>query len=188
MVTLKTTLLEGGKKGILAEKLIQEASKQFFSLGVNAIETKCNELREKTLAEWKTRNPADYMKEYGLCKTTFHKGIVELEPLFNLYEPESICVYIYDTKNNMTNIDVPMTLEKLDDSLKTWKLHVFLRNFERKNNTLHEIVDLTNIEEVVFHELLHACGDSKWLGRCDGVIRPQIVGIEAIKQLLTKKT
>ena len=186
MVTLKTTLCEGNKKGLLAEKRIREAFHNFFSIGVESIEIKCNELREQMLSEWKLRNTNDFMTEYCLSETTYHKGIEEATPTFDLCEPESIEVCIYAEKSLHTNSLVPMCVEQLDAVYKAWRLHIFLRNFDRKDETLHYTGSCTTIEEGMFHELLHTCGDLPSRGRVDGIVRYNIIGIKAVQQLLSK--
>lgn len=82
-----------------------------------------------------------------------------------------------------------MGIIPLDREGKKLKLLVFLKNFERKRETLHWIGFYLNsraltIEDVTYHELLHACGDAKWRGYHDGVVRHNIIGIKAIQELL----
>lgn len=187
MVTLKMALREDAEKGLLAEERIWEAFQNFFSLGVKSIEEKCNRLRNEMLMKWKRENAEDFMTEYGLSDVTYQKGIEEATPTFDLYEPESIEVKIYETRICPSNPRASMAIEKSDKEGKVWRLHVFLRNFERKEETLHWIEFCMKIEKVMFHELLHACGDSPWRGRVDGVIRHYIIGIEAIQQLLSER-
>lgn len=186
MVILRMVLCEGESKGKRAEGIIRLAFQRYFSLEVKAIEKICNERRENLLKEWNMNPPNSFMTKYNLSKITYERGIWEATPTFDLYEPKQIDLCIFKTITHPKNPSTAMSIQKLDEEGKMLRLNVFLKTFEERGKTFHWIGYCMSIDKCTFHELLHACGDASWRYRHDGLIRHNIIGIEAIQQLLNE--
>ena len=186
MPELEVVVCEGESIGKRACNSINELVCRFFSLGITQIEIQCNLRRSNLLADWRKQNPDTYMSEYSLNDTTYRQGICEAEPLFELSEPLKISVYIWCTRVSTGNQgDAPAEIECIDNQDNIFKLHVYLKMFELHNNILYCKGSNTSLEDILIHELLHACGDSPWNNRIDGLIRHNIIGIKAVQPLLT---
>ena len=175
---------DGGKKGESCRKTMEIACENFFGCGVKKIEDACNDRREKLMREWGGRNPNDPMLEYCLS-TSFGQGVEEITPPFDLYEPETIEVYILEGDKSQGNEGLaPMEIGPLDEGLTRWKLYVYLDVMDYANNNLRWTGFRESIEEITYHELLHASGDSCWRGKHDGILRHNLIGITCVKECL----
>lgn len=173
---------DGGKKGESCRKAMEKACENFFGCGVKKIEDCCNHRREKLMREWGGRNPEDPMLEYA-PETSFKRGIEEITPPFDLYEPETIEVYILEGEESQQNRGLaPMEIASLNEGFTRWKLYVYLDVMGYANNNLQWRG--LSIEEVTYHELLHASGDIPSRGKPDGILRPNLIGIMCVKECL----
>ena len=84
-----------------------------------------------------------------------------------------------------------MDTKPLDEELRKWELHAYLDVMGYSDGLLEWTGFDLSIEEVTYHELLHACGDdNNWRkGRIvDGVIRHNIIGVTSVKECLKRQT
>jgi hypothetical protein len=182
---------QGGEKGEKCKTAIEEACGKFFSCDLKEIEKFCNAESSKRQREWKTKDQSSSMREYGLPDKTFSDGIKEAEPLFELYEPELIKIYILEDERSSVNPKAAMDTKPLDEELRKWELHAYLDVMGYSDGLLEWTGFDLSIEEVTYHELLHACGDdNNWRkGRIvDGVIRHNIIGVTSVKECLKRQT
>ena len=78
----------------------------------------------------------------------------------------------------------PAEIKPIDHQRSIFKLCIYLKMFELHNNILYHKSSNTFLQDILIHELLHTCGDAPWNNRVDGLIRHNIIGIEAIRPLL----
>jgi len=171
----------GGKKGDKCKNILQNACKKFFSIGIDNIENACNVERERLIKEWKGKNPNEQIKEFNF-HISYKQGIEELSPIFQLYEPIEMNVHIVEGIKPENR--VPMSVRPLDEELKKWDFFVFLDNLDYSDDILKWTGFIESVDDLVYHELFHTCGDNKDTGRIDGIIRYNIVGIKCIKELI----
>lgn len=177
---------DGGEKGESCKRIIEKACKDFFGCGVKKIENACNDRREKLMWEWQSRNPDDPMLECGL-QISFRQGVEEITPSFDLYEPEAIEVYILEGERSQGNEGLAaMDIRPLNKELTRWKLHVYLDVMDYVNSNLQWRGFRESIEEITYHELLHASGDNPLRGKHDGILRHNTIGIVCVKECLYK--
>ena len=125
---------DGGKKGESCRKTMEIACENFFGCGVKKIEDACNDRREKLMREWGGRNPEDPI-EYDL-QVSFKRGIEEITPPYDLYEPETIEVYILEGEKSQQNEGLAaMDIRPLNEELTRWKLCVYLDVMDYANFT-----------------------------------------------------
>jgi len=182
MTEISFSKCDGGKKGESCRKTMEIACENFFGCGVKKIENACNDRREKLMREWGGRNPEDPMLEYSL-PISFRQGIKEITPPFDLYEPETIEVYILEGEESQKNQGrAPMEIGSLNEGFTRWKLYVYLDVMGYANNNLQW--KGFSIEEVTYHELFHASGDIPSRGKHDGILRHNTIGIMCVKECL----
>jgi len=119
--------LERRQKGELVLCIIKKVVTSFFSLGIERIQSQCNEVVNKYLLSWNLKG-SELMTEYGLS-LTYKQGSLELEPPFSLFEPSSIEVNILDSYHP-TNRDIPAITQHSVDSRLNPKLIIFLEALE----------------------------------------------------------
>jgi len=176
---------EGGTEGRQVWAVLSETATKFFSLDLGDIQVACNRRRELLLQEWQHKSLDSVMSEYGLPDVTYGKGIEEARPPFDLFHPLRISVCIWAQRQSCGNEGLAaMELEIVDKEGRYARLHVFLRTLDKVDRDFHWRGFCMPIEDILIHELLHACGDAPWRGRVDGIIRHNIIGIEAVKRLL----
>jgi len=171
---------DGGKKGEKCKNILQKACDNFFSIGINNIENACNVERARLIKEWEEKNSNEQIKEFNF-NISYKQGIEELSPIFRLYEPIEINVYIDEGEKPKNR--VPMGVRPIDKELKKWDFFVFLDNLDYSDDTLKWTGFEESVDDLVYHELFHTCGDNKDTGKIDGILRYNIVGIKCIKEL-----
>lgn len=184
---LEVEVCEGGQAAREVCELICDMARKFFSLGVDAVESVCNSRRNFLLAQWRQEDPQNGMSLYGLPNITYQTAITEASPPFALLLPGKIYICVWSTRVSTGNQGLAaIELERIDKEGRITRLHVFLSMLDRAGNRYHWKGFCMPIEDMLVHELLHACGDTPWRGRQDGVIRHNIIGIEALKPLLER--
>lgn len=176
-------------KSTKCKNIINETCYKFFSIGIDKVEEACNNRINEIITECKTKHlDNDIMFVYDVDETIIYysssyncKDVVcQLCKPFELFMPEFIDIYIIKDKNN----DVPVQANKEKPIIE-----VFLDLIEWEDDTLVWRINQNNnkltrfpyyIEDIIYHELLHICGEII----CDGNIRYNWVGIVAIKKLL----
>ena len=181
MPKIKFRTCESGEKGEFGKEVISKAIGKFFRCGVEKIQQACNNRRDELLKDWDTMNPNEKMLKYGLSDTTFQQGKNEFTDPFELKEPEIIVIDIFERKLSSINPDRPAETQ----SVSPPEIYFYLHNFFYENNSLLCNLMFKNhrmtLEEIVYHELLHACGDYK----SDGVLRHNEIGIWCVEDLLS---
>jgi len=184
MVELIIQKCDGSKKGELCKELIEKACQNFFSCGVKKIENACNNRRTNLITRWQSKSLEAPMTEHNLT-IPYRQGIEEIIPLFELNEPETIELYVLEGERSERNEGLAaMDIRPLNNEHTRWKLNVYLDVMSHSNNNLQWTNSGESIEEITYHELLHACGDNPWTGKQDGILRYNIVGITCVKELL----
>jgi hypothetical protein len=178
-------LIEGAERGQKVARSADFLMKSYFALGIKNIEVECNRVAASFRDTWSLRASSTLMSEYHLS-ITYGDGCKELEPLYELFEPDSILVRILDSYHPL-NPDIPASTE-LSEPINPL-ITIYLKALEFADEEIIEKKSRNTLESIINHELLHACGDSPRL-RCeihDGVIRQTIVPREAIMNLSSKK-
>ena len=170
---------DGGRKGESCKRLIEKACESFFGCGVKKVENLCNDRRERLMREWRSKNLNDPMQEYKL-PISFGQGIEEITPPFELSEPETIEIYILEGEKSQVSERAAMDIRQVNDKLTGWELHAYLDVMDYSDNNLRWTGFGESIEEVTYHELLHACGDIKH----DGILRHNEIGVKCVKKCL----
>lgn len=185
MVEHEVEVCEGAQIGTQVCGSIVSTIERFFLVGLAQIEAACNQRRELLLACWRTQNPNAYMSQYGLPNITYGIGLAEAEPPFCLFEPQKISICVWSTRVSSGNQGrAAAELQWVDSQGSHSRLHVYLGVLNRRGDGFHWRGFCMPLEDILVHELLHACGDVPWRGRIDGVIRHNIIGIEAVRSLL----
>ena len=184
MPIISYEVIEGGQKGQTVALATNLATNKFFSLGVANIQNECNSVARRYCASWKTKPSEQKMSEYQLPDLTYAKGISEILPDFLLFEPSSIRVRIFN-RYCPSNPSIAATVLHSKDNPMNPTLILYLEILEVRNSTINWTGFSTSFESIIYHELLHACGDSPELRNeiHDGVIRHTMVCSEAINNL-----
>ena len=187
MVEIKAQVCEGGQAGKEIYDLVFRIANKFFSLNLADIANACNERRNLLVNCWRQKDPASLMREYGLPDIPYSKGVAEAAPPFELFEPQIMSICVWCTRVSTGNQGLAaMEVEVLEESRHA-RVHVYLRQFDKVGGRFHWKGFCMPLEDILIHELLHACGDVPWRGRPDGVVRHNIIGVEAIKPLLLRR-
>ena len=175
---------DGGERGTACKEMIAKAVSQFFSSGVKNIEDACNRKRALLLNAWRSKGQQTIMVEYGL-DIPYQRGIEEIAPPFELVEPKTIELYILEReRSHLNNGLATMDVRPLSESFDEWRLNAYLDVINPSVNPAHREDLVRSIEEAIFHELLHACGDVPWKGKHDGVLRQNLIGVGCVQELL----
>ena len=176
---------DGGERGKACKEIIKKAFGQFFACGVKNIEDACNRKRALLLNEWRGKAQQTIMLEYGL-DIPYQRGVEEIAPPFELAEPKTVELYILQRERSRLNNGLAtMDIRPLSKNFDEWRLNAYLDLMMDPSGDPAPQKDLVrSIEEAMFHELLHACGDVPWKGKHDGVLRQNIIGVRCIKELL----
>jgi len=176
--------VEGRIFGKIALEQTNQAIDKFFSIGVKRIEKALNEGAERAKKEWSSKATGMQMSNEGLSNLSYEAGVKELAIPFELFEPEKIVLDIVDSEYP-GNRDVPAAQDfiepKANNYKKSW-IRIFLRAFDFNGTQIVlRFSPGTPFRCVIYHELLHACGDTKDLrGIVDGAIRHSMIGCKAI--------
>ncbi len=175
---------DGGEGGKACKEIIEKAFSQFFACGVKNIEDACNRKRTILLNEWRSKGQQTIMVEYGL-DIPYQRGIGEIAPAFELAEPKTIELYILQRERSPLNNGLAtMDIRPLSDNFDEWRLNSYLDLLDPSGGPAQRNDFVRCIEEAIFHELLHACGDVPWKGKHDGGLRQNLIGVGCIKELL----
>ena len=114
---------------------------------------------------------------------TFEDGLSELHPPFELFEPSNIRINVLGSRNAM-NAKVGATITHFPHDPFNPILTIYLEPLEITDSTIRWKGFSNSFESIIYHELLHACGDSPILrnGIRDGVIRHTMIGTVSCKQ------
>jgi len=172
---------DGGEKGKLCREIAEKAFQKFFACGLERIENACNMKRKSLIAAWQTKNPDAAMVEYEL-PIPYTRGIEEITPPFVLKEPVSIEMYLLEGRRSEVHPYAPMNITYNKDFTRLI-LNVYLDLIKYSGGNVQIPEARESVEELVYHELLHACGDVKY----DGILRHNLIGIASVNDLLGKK-
>ena len=184
----------GGLKGEKIFHKINEASVIFFDvLGIQKINESCEKLR------------IDFLEALGKDRVhslQFPKEAVigELFLPFSLMEPKMIEIQFQETGPDDGHC-MDISPRSIQDGI--YRLLVYLETFKKQGGDFiwsrgykrltskaghYFIESLTpfTVKTAAFHEFLHASCESEWFGRKDGIIRPNLIGLNAILGLLEK--
>jgi hypothetical protein len=177
-------IIEGGQKGQKVALATNLAINKFFSLGIVNVQNECNSVARRYRALWNTRPSEQKMSECHLQDTTYAQGISEILPGFVLIEPSSIRIKIFN-RYHPSDSRIAAAVEHSKDNLMNPTLIIYLEILEVTDSTINWIGFSTSFESIIYHELLHACGDSPVLRKeiQDGLIRHTMVCNEAINNL-----
>jgi hypothetical protein len=168
----------------MARETADHAFRTFFRLGVRRIQEECNSLAAQDRAEWSLRDPESTMTDLGLPNTTYRDGIQELAIPFELFEPASISLDLVDTVYSPAPSCPAITVSLPDPRFSA--ITVFLPTLSFEGPLIRWRRD--TFECVIYHELLHACGDTEERrGIKDGVIRHTLVGCGAVERLRARE-
>ena len=183
MVNMNICRCDGGKRGEKCKNKIVQASDKFFRIGIKKIENACNNKRKILIEKWQEKNPNAKMNEYSLS-ISYSEGLKEIYPIFDLSEPEEISIFIIEgEKSKCNNGQAAMEIRPLDLNFKKWQLNAYLDVMDYLNDILEWRGFRESIEDITYHELLHACGDHPWNNRHDGILRHNLIGISCIKEI-----
>jgi hypothetical protein len=158
---------------------------KFFSLGVKNIQDEYNNVSNKYRIFWSLKPPTNLMGEYDLS-VTYEDGLRELQPAFELFEPITIHGKILDCYYPGNLLTAATIQHSIEDSMNPL-LTIYAKALQIKGSTTIVWAGFsTSFESIIYHELLHACGDSPILRKeiHDGVIRHTMVCSEAVNNLL----
>lgn len=188
-----------GDKGKKIYEEIEKAKRIFFEdLGVIKINNECDRLRRNFLSAVEQ----DRVFGFVYDKQQF---LEELRLPFELKEPEKIEVELL---NKETANRCMETYYQGPISSLSFGIRVYLEKFKEENGefvwdsdlgydrfcisngcvTRTEHVKRFTVRTAVFHEFLRTCGEIPEFGRKDGVIRPNIIGLNAILGLLERNS
>src|SRR5208282_1939511 len=184
MPTIQTNSVEGGPDGLVVESRSRQSINLFFSIGVLKIQEEMNRLAKIYVSEWKLKTVSDFMIEFGLPHTTYSEGINELQIPYALFEPTNIVLDIIDSSYPLNKL-TPACQSFLASGNNSSLVRIFLRALRIHGSDI-ELIDnsKTAFKCVVYHELIHACGDTPELrGIVDGVVRHTLIGCHALLNL-----
>jgi hypothetical protein len=165
------------KKGEEVVKHGTATMEQFFSLGIKNVERECNKISHKYQNMWSKYQKEEKIKEYPI-DVTYGKGLDELTLPFDLSEPREIVLKIVQDPTS----ESPKAALVSPCGPDTYMITIYLSHLRSDLN----VIDGTPFDHLMYEELLHACGDNPDRGIPDGVIRPLLVGCEAVSNLLER--
>jgi hypothetical protein len=174
-------------KGIKCREIIEETCTKFFLLDINEVETALNEKRKFWLSEWASKDFHDKIK-YKNEETEYEieKGMCQLALPFKLNTPKTITVNINKQGKRDAPAEVMFSNGKFDIDNISYKfekttLLIYLNLLQYDSDTIVWLGHYPYyLKDIVYHELVHICGDIV----CDGVIRHNMVGIDVINELI----
>jgi hypothetical protein len=152
-------------------KAIREAVCSFEGFGVAAVSRACN-LRRKEAIQRATRD--GIWRDYTAAVV-----IDELAPSFDLSFPSAIHI---DILSGFSSLNKERAAE-CDECAGI--IRIYFMQFECADGAWQWRGHQERVEEVVWHELLHVCGDSPSKGRTDGLLRQKWCGTEVIKEMVS---
>jgi len=125
----------------------------------------------------------------GLAGVTYADGIAELAPPFVLYQPRSLTLDVLDMAFP-NNPSVPAGQRFTNPEKTDSDVLMFLRAFDFTGNNLILLYNpLTSFRCIIYHELLHACGETPEVRNIrDGAIRHSMIGCDALTELEDEQT
>jgi hypothetical protein len=175
-------VIEGGQKGQRVALATKLAVDKFFSLGVTKIQNECNNVARRYSALWNAKS-SELMSEYHF-QITYTQGRSEIQPDFVLFEPSTIRINVFNSCCP-SNPSIAATVVHSRDNPMNPTITIYLDALEISDSAINWIGFSASFESIIYHELLHACGDSPVLRNevHDGVIRHTLVCSEAINNL-----
>ena len=186
MPTVSWKTVEGGEKGSIVALSVEVMVNKFFNLGVKNIQDECNNVSNKYRIFWSLKSRTDLMGGYNLS-VTYRDGCRELESAFELFEPTTIYGKILDSYCPANLKTTAATIQHSIDDPMNPLLTIYAKALQVTDSTTIVWTGFsTSFESIMYHELLHACGDSPILRKeiHDGVIRHTMICSEAINNLL----
>jgi hypothetical protein len=181
MKMLELKILEGNEFGKAVFECVNNRANRFFQLELNNIETACNDRRLRLLEEWEKENPQDTMWKYGMNDIKYQTAIEEAIQPFSLFAPKAIPTNVWATKLCPGNNGEPcMDVYYNPIAKEVLAMNVYLPKIEKWRENYYWKGYRVSLEDVTIHELLHTCGDIKH----DGIVRHNLIGIEAVKMIL----
>lgn len=177
-------LIEGGEIGQIVSESAHSLMNRFFALEIRKIQDECNRVSSTYRGEWSLRPSTDLMGDYDMPSITFEVGCKELEPTFDLFEPDTVHAKIMDSYCPWNRKTAATTGHSLEDRMNRL-ITIYLKALEVTDSQIIWIGFSDSFETIINHELLHACGDSPVLRKevHDGIIRHNKVAKEAITSL-----
>ena len=177
-------VIEGGQKGQKVAQATNFVINKFFSLGVTSIQNECNGVARRYCALWNTKPPELKMLEYHLPDVTYAEGRNEILSDFVLFEPSAIRINVFN-RYCPSNPSIAATVVHSKGNPMNPTISIYLEALEVNDSAINWIGFCDSFESIIYHELLHACGDSPVLRNeiHDGVIRHTVVCSEAINNL-----
>jgi hypothetical protein len=177
-------------KSVKCRNIINDACYKFFSIGIDKVEDACNNRINEIIAECKAKHLDDSINlTHEISGTIIQSNIYNCKDVtsqlykpFKLFTPEFIEVYIRKEKNNDWPAQACKEKPIIEAFLGSMELeddtHTLIWRINQNDNKFNRFPYY--IEDVIYHELLHICGEIT----CDGTIRYNWVGIVAIHKLL----
>jgi hypothetical protein len=132
---------------------------KFFSLRVKNIQDECNNVSKEYRIFWSLKPVTNLMREYDLS-VTYGDARRELQPAFELFEPITIHGRILDCYYPGNLLTAATIQHSIDNSMNPL-LTIYAKAPQVKGSTTIVWAGFsTSFESVIYHELLHACGDS----------------------------
>ncbi len=149
---------------------IEQAFAMYDCLGCSQIAAACNQRRLEIMAQ-----AAREGNFCGYCTDLVHR---ELGPQFCLlpFAPVNIKVAPGVSKENAERP------AEYDESTHT--ITIYFERFEKVGDLWRWTGFSEDLSQVVWHELLHACGDLLSRGRTDGLLRHKCSGADVIRELV----
>lgn len=179
---------KGENKVCICKDAVEKTFNDFFSLDLTETENALNDRRKFLILQWVNKGLHNKLI-YKNKETEFtnEKGICELSGKFKLFIPRIIEVSI---KNGFAKnpAEIRFTGGEFDVEYCTFRfekvyLDIFIDLLDLVNKNLVWDRNPNNFVDILYHELLHICGDVI----CDGIIRHNFVGIDIIKRLLNRE-
>jgi hypothetical protein len=182
--TISFEVIEGGKKGQKVAQATNFVINKFFSLSVVNIQNECNGVARRYCALWNSKPSEQKMSEYHLPDLNYAEGRNEILPDFVLFEPSTIRINVFN-RYCPSNPSIAATVVHSMDNPMNPTITIYLEAFDVNDSEINWIGFCESFESIIYHELLHACGDSPELRNeiHDGVIRHAMVCNEAINNL-----
>jgi hypothetical protein len=148
--------------------LVREAVLAFLRAGARAVEQACNRRRLAVLDYLRALSRDRHLPEWGLPNITVEVAMQEASPQFVLADaPDPLRVNLRPNRHPRS----PDASMSYDCDRGVILIHL----------PALALIQEGKIQLIVWHEMLHACGDLK----PDGIVRHNKIGVDAVLQLVT---
>lgn len=155
MPSILWDLIEGGEIGQTVSKSALSLMNRFFALDVGKIQDECNRVSSTYRSEWSLKPSTDLMSDYEMPNSSFGVGCRELEPSFDLFEPDTVHVKIlnsYCLWNQSTSATTRHSVENRMNPLIT----IYLKALEVTDSQIIWTGFSDSFEIIINHEsILH---------------------------------